>query len=547
MALLVSADVTRRWAPFLIATALVTAACSDVPHATFEPPEGFVPFVADSTDNVGLGNDIAVSAEGVPFVSYFGFEPVLEKGEVAPLRPVGSPFLPFVGVASVAEDGAWTQGAVAQAEEFTNVPVPFDPSLVESLKDLEPANANGTSIAVGDDGVPRVAWASNDGIWYGEIANGSSVQQVWKLGGTLSVAGAIGRPGIAVDGDVPRIAWTVNAAGGQEVWVATPRGEGWRQELITTISCDDCAAPQPTGVGITSSGPLVVFVDQGAEAVMAARAEGSGWVSETVADGVAGLGVSLDVTEGVARASYYTGQGSVELAVRDGASWSTVEVGDSGEVEPGQGNFAPTTGVTVDSEGTAYVAWADAEADTVRLARESEGGFQEVDTVGTEGGAYPSLAAGTEGRIYLSWYDVTTEDLLMGVLGGVPDILVAQPSPPPDITQLPGAGETCEPDGTDLAIGALDTSWDGVTCLAVEAGVDFTVTVENLSAAVHDFSIYPSADEVTEEAALFYSFDDPVGANETKPYAIDPIEEPGEYFFRCDFHPTTMTGTFVVA
>jgi plastocyanin len=32
----------------------------------------------------------------------------------------------------------------------------------------------------------------------------------------------------------------------------------------------------------------------------------------------------------------------------------------------------------------------------------------------------------------------------------------------------------------------------------------------------------------------------------TVTYEVDALE-PGTYFFRCDVHPTTMTGTFVVA
>jgi plastocyanin len=163
-----------------------------------------------------------------------------------------------------------------------------------------------------------------------------------------------------------------------------------------------------------------------------------------------------------------------------------------------------------------------------------------------EGGRYPSLEAGPDQRVYLAWYDASTEDLLVGVLGGAGDLLVAQPSPTPEAGVAPPGG-TCEPDGTELAIGALASTWD-TSCLAVEAGVDFTVTVENQSSVVHDFSIYPSADEVTEQDAFFYSFADPVQPNDSgKVYEPPSIDDAGEYFFRCDFHPTSMTGTFIVA
>jgi plastocyanin len=52
---------------------------------------------------------------------------------------------------------------------------------------------------------------------------------------------------------------------------------------------------------------------------------------------------------------------------------------------------------------------------------------------------------------------------------------------------------------------------------------------------------------LTEDAALFYSFDDPQPGSGSITYDVDPIEEAGDYYFQCDFHPTTMTGTFVVA
>ena len=125
-------------------------------------------------------------------------------------------------------------------------------------------------------------------------------------------------------------------------------------------------------------------------------------------------------------------------------------------------------------------------------------------------------------------------------------MVLARPSPTPEGAVAPPTG-TCEPDGTDLAIVALASTWE-VSCLAVEAGADFTVTVENQSDQVHDFSIFPNADEVDEQDALFYSFTDPVQPNDPgKVYEPDPIDDPGDYFFRCDYHPTSMTGTFIVA
>jgi plastocyanin len=538
--------VTGRLAILLTALAMVTVACSDVPHAEFEPPEGFVPFVADSSDDVGLGNDIAVDTDGVPYVSYFGFEAKLEEGEIPTARPVGAPFIPAVQVASVARDGAWTLGAVAQAQEFPNVPVPFGPTLVESLKGLDPDNANGTSIAVAESGTRHVAFATNNGIWYSESSDTStSTEQISKLGTSLNVAGALGRPGIAVDGNTPWVAWTASVAGRHEVRVATPEGDGWRQEVAAQIECTDCPAPLPTGIGITSSGPVIVYADQAAEAVMAARQEGAGWASETVAAGVAGHGLSLDVDdEGTARVSYYTGDGTVEMAANQGTSWNTTEVGSSGDIEPARGNFAETTDITVNSEGTVYVAWYEAETSSVKLAHQADGAFEEDPTVGTEGGRYPSVAAGLDGDVFLAWYDNSTEDLLVGVLGEVGDLVLARPSPTPEVA-APLEPGTCEPNGTDLQIVAQGTAFD-TACLAVPPGEDFTVAMDNQDDLAHNFSIYTD-DSFTEGLEGFTTPLDPGVVNREVDYPFQPIDEEATYFFQCDFHPIpAMRGTFIV-
>jgi plastocyanin len=126
-------------------------------------------------------------------------------------------------------------------------------------------------------------------------------------------------------------------------------------------------------------------------------------------------------------------------------------------------------------------------------------------------------------------------------------MVVARPSPTPSV-QAGGGTTNCKPDGTDITIVASGTTFD-TSCLAVVAGKKFTVTLDNQDAFPHDFSIYPSSDpsDVTPEAALFYSFSDPDPGSGSKPYNIDPISRAGTYFFQCDFHPNTMTGTFIVA
>jgi plastocyanin len=107
-------------------------------------------------------------------------------------------------------------------------------------------------------------------------------------------------------------------------------------------------------------------------------------------------------------------------------------------------------------------------------------------------------------------------------------------------------GATCKPSGTKLAIvapaGALSSGFD-TTCLAAPAGKAFTVEFANDDSVVHDWALYrdPSATERLGGGSV----DEPVAGGESETYDVDGLEA-GEYFYRCDFHPTTMTGTFVV-
>jgi hypothetical protein len=116
----------------------------------------------------------------------------------------------------------------------------------------------------------------------------------------------------------------------------------------------------------------------------------------------------------------------------------------------------------------------------------------------------------------------------------------ATPQTPP-----PGGGE-CKPSGSTLSIaappGALGTGFDA-TCLAAPAEKTFSVEFTNEDSVVHDWALYrdPSATEQLGGGSV----DEPVAGGESQTYEVDALEA-GEYFYRCDFHPTTMTGTFVV-
>jgi nitrite reductase (NO-forming) len=98
----------------------------------------------------------------------------------------------------------------------------------------------------------------------------------------------------------------------------------------------------------------------------------------------------------------------------------------------------------------------------------------------------------------------------------------------------------CEPDGTKLSIvakGAVFTT----DCLAAPAGKAFTITFDNADPGVpHNVSIY------TDDSASQALFTGDLVSGPKKIVYEVPALDPGTYFFRCDVHPTTMTGTFVV-
>jgi hypothetical protein len=113
----------------------------------------------------------------------------------------------------------------------------------------------------------------------------------------------------------------------------------------------------------------------------------------------------------------------------------------------------------------------------------------------------------------------------------------------------PGPGPTCKPSGTKLDIvappGALTGGFDK-KCLAVPARKPFTIEFDNQDPGqIHNVNIY--TDPSAAESLLQPRSEGRTTGPDSITYEGKPIEQPGRYFFRCDFHPTVMTGTFVVA
>ena len=518
----------RRRVPLLALVAVVASSCGpgDVEVSSVPIEDvGFVTQVVDVQGDAGAGISIAADANGSPHLAYLTFEPELGPGEAPPVPDPTLPLFPAVRHAHQAE-GVWSRSTVA-----------------EELGNLGPDDQ--TAIAVDGDGIHHVAWTEGDRIRYASNAGGefSEPENVASgdLHGIAIAAAQDGTPSISFY-DVP---------GGPEgpaalVRVATRSGNAWE---IETAAEADPNQPMSTGIGVSGQGTVVAY-GSGATTLLA-RDRGEAWESEDVDAG--GLAVALDLdADGNPHLSYFASDGTVRHAHSiDGSAWETSDVGEAGR-GPGPDWV---TSIALDEGGTHWVAWQ--AADGLGLASNEEGSFEAQELPGTAGGARPQVAAGAEGAVYVAWHD--TEDGTANVssrtadeplLAGPPeDPGAPQPGPTDGGDGEDGGGDggppPCEPDGTELAIvaavGAVADGFD-TDCLAAPAGEAFTIDFDNQDTGVpHNVAIYDS-----EQAAQEFFVGEIITAPEQVTYEPDPIGEAGSFFFRCDVHPTTMTGTFVV-
>jgi hypothetical protein len=497
--------------------------------------------VPDSIDDVGLAPSVAVDAQGLPTISYFGFPAQLEEGEIPVARPVGSPFLTTeegeeggaVLLVSTTPEQIWNRGAIAQPRDTpAGVPVPFQPATEPSLASLTKARAAGTDIAIAGSDVHAV-WTTDKGVWYG---NGPTPFEI----GAVEETPEAGAPSVMIDGaGAPIVAYTI--AGAQpEVRVAEQVGENWRVTTVATLSRCGENCPPGTQLALVGGEPLVAVADPLSGDVIAAQRQGNTWSTEVVATDATG-GASLATSGDTAAIAFYTSSGVALVTARSG-SWSVEDVatfagasGDQKETETVP--TPPSTGIAIDSQGTTWVAWQDPAG--IHLASSGDGGFEEVELPDTASGVNPSLAVTEDGSsVYLAWYDADDGDLRFGTYGEIPDLLIAAPTPLP--TPAPeGPPDDCGQDGEPvLEVTAPATSFEP-TCLVAPAEEEFTITFNN------------EDEGVTHNLAILTEADEEVAATDLKPgtysdeLPVEPQEE-GNLQFLCQAHPTQMFGTLAI-
>ncbi len=561
------------------AAAFLVVACSDTTPGDVNPGSGisFIPQVVDFVDNAGLGNEVTVDKDNVPYVSYFVFPAVVGPGEIPVTRPIGAPYITTaavpaagttpakpgndgaaVALASLADNGIWTRGAAAQVRDTPGgVTIPYGPATEESLIGANAKNTNGTDTAIDASGGKHVVWTGKDGVYYafGATASSFAVERVYDFGNTLRLAGPIGRPSVAADDT--GAPWVAYAVVNQklEIRVANKTGDNWTTSTVDALNlCNGCSQPGPTRIGVTSAGPVVAYADPGAQKVMLARLKNGAWVSETVATGVSGQGLNLAVGKDDAiYLSFYDGKDAVDVAASGASGWTTSKVADAAPAVPDpatadstNGNFSETTGVAVDDNGKLYVTFYDGASGGVALWSGDGATFSAVTTSDTNAGAYPSVAVTPDGsRVFITWYGQENEDLRMGIEGDVGDLAVAAPSPAATGAPAP-ATSGCGDDGKiALDIVAQGIQYD-TACLVAPAGQDFQINFDNMDAGTpHNVAI------ATDPAYADFIFTgDLVTGPKTATYDVTKDSGPldaGTYFFRCDVHPTTMTGTLEVA
>ena len=127
---------------------------------------------------------------------------------------------------------------------------------------------------------------------------------------------------------------------------------------------------------------------------------------------------------------------------------------------------------------------------------------------------------------------------------GVLSALLACSSAPGTSTlssTTPAAKTTLVSGTVTISLVAQNTAFNKST-LIVPAGASVKIDFNNKDSVPHNFSLY--ANSSATPPAIFQG--PAIAGPATTTYKFTAPATPGTYFFRCDIHPSQMTGSFVV-
>lgn len=520
------------------------------PNVTVQQGGTLAVEVPDSANDAGRAVSVALDADGNPSVAYLMLVAKLTKGALPPPVIAGQPQPPAVMLATL-NRGVWSRQSVTPQ---STAPAQGKATGI-SFKDGTAGPPVETGLVVDAQGKHHVAWSASDGVYYDTDATGSfGDPQKIAPGQTFGAALAL-----APDGSP----W-VSYYSGTNVQVAHQAGSGWTVQTAASNGGPSGGPAVVTAIGVASDGTVIVaYGADGSTAVArqsassggsgssgSAGSSGSGigaWSAESV-PGQGGYGVSMALDgDGNPHLAYYDRSGGVHHATSSGSGpWTVDQIGPAPSSASGP-DATWGTGIAVDQRGDRFVTWTDPAGRRIMLAIDRGGSSNPQPVPNSQGGATPSIAVSQDGRrMVLAWYDTVNGDLKVGLppSGGL--ALAFSPSPPAATSgpsPAPSAG--CKPSGTTVNVAAKNIAFD-TNCLAAPAGKAFTISFDNQDSGVpHNVEVFTDSSGTQRLAGAKDAADIAVGPDKVT-YDSGPLKA-GTYFFRCDVHPTQMTGTFVVA
>jgi len=524
----------------LVLVLIVLGACGSGGLKGRPVKTAFLPQTVDFLSDVGRGNSIALDSDGNPHMAYIGLVEKPKKGVIPPARPATAPALPAVLTASQS-DGVFSHGDVVQTDITTAKPVPL-PLTADSA----------TGITVTAKGAVDVVWtqfgSKDAGVFYATAPN-----TLAPFGDPIKVTSTTATsPAVAADQDGNPIVVFVdsNASGSPTVESATLGQNGKSFQIQQVAVLDPCDAAECTaanaGVVATPAGFVVAYSDPATGSVDVAQSTGGSWTSTPIEQNVGAYGVGIAPgAKGAILVSYLTqGDARVASATDPAGSWTVLKA--PAFAKPARQGTGAGTAVG-EAQNTIYVAYTDPDDGTIALAS-SRGGaaFSRIDTPGTEKGLYPSLVVSDAGLVQLAWYDSVALDMMLGLYPQELQVLAAPPSPsvytPP---QASGSAGAC-PKNTVEIIAPVGAGGSGFQTTDVTApSGDFTVCFNNQdNTNSHNVAIFKDEATATSGGAALAK-DDPFTGPKIDTFDAKGLA-PGDYYFHCDVHPTTMTGTLTV-